>query len=194
MNRSPRIRLTSDRVAGLLAGQPVEATFRGPKCPARGESYPVTLQEPTEVRAVVAGSKLRPGCLRVWTLTVVLDQTEAPMLLNAESAGGVIVPLSESRAESEPAAHGYIDTPGRRALDAGDGVPHDDVEAFPQSQEAARRWAADKVDKLAKRRAKSLGNRVQDALMQARAHGVDPDIGVLEEWIKGCEAAVREAA
>ena len=194
MNGSPRIRLGQDKVAALLAGEAVEATFRGPKCPARGGSYPVTLQEPTKVRAVVAGSKLRPGCLRVWTLTIVLDRTEAPLLLNAESKGGVIVQLSDDHSESEPAAHGYVDTPGRRVLDAGDAVPHGDVETFAESQAAARRFAADKVDKLAKRRAKSLGNRVQDALMKARAHGADPNIEALETWLKGCEDAAKEAA
>lgn len=154
----------------------------------------MTLQEPTNVRAVVAGSKLRPGCLRVWTLTVVLDRTEAPLLLNAESKGGVIVQLSDDHTESEPVAHGYVDTPSRRVLDAGDAVPHEEVQTFAESQAAARRFAADKVDKLAKRRAKSLSNRVHDALMKARAHGAEPNIEALETWIEACEEAVREAA
>lgn len=194
MKHSPHIRLKPDEITRLLAGQPIEAEFRGPKCPASGESYPVMMQEPAKVRAVVAGAKLRPGCLRVWTLSVVLDRSEAPLLLNAESGGGVISPLSEDRSEAEAAAHGYLDTPSRAVLDAGDGVPHEEVETYAESQAAARRFATQRVDDLYKRRARSLTNRVQNALLQARAHGVDADLDALEAWIEGCDKAVREAA
>lgn len=193
MNRSPSIRLTPDQLAVLLANGAVETTFRGQRCPARGESYPVLLQEPTEVRAIVTGSSLRPRSKRVWTLSVVLDNADAPLLLNAESGGGVIVPLSTGAADTA-LAHGYIDTPGSKVLDAGEAVPHEDVVTSSQSQEAARKYAAETVDVLAKRRARSLSNRVHNALMQARAHGADPDAEALEEWVERCEEAAKRAA
>lgn len=194
MKHSPHIRLKPDEITRLLEGQPIEAEFRGPKCPTRGESYPVMMQEAAKVRAVIAGAKLRPGCLRIWTLSVVLDRAEAPMLLNAESAGGVIVPLGEERSESEAAAHGYLDTPSAAVLDAGDAVPHEDVETYAESQAAAQRFAASKVDKFTKRRSRSLVNRVENVLLQAQAHGVDSDTEALEAWIEAHEAALKEAA
>jgi hypothetical protein len=194
MKNSPQIRLAPDRLAQLLAGNEVETTFRGPKCPELGESYPVTLQEPTRIRVVVAGSKLRPKCLRIWTLRVELDDTEPPLLLNAESKGGVIIPLSDKREETETAAHGYVSTPGRHVLDAGEGVDPDLVEMASKSQESTRRFAKEQVHKLAKRRARALTNRVHDVLMQAQAHGVDPDIEGLEAWIEQHANKVKEAA
>lgn len=186
--------MTPDQLAALLAGNPVETIFRGPRCPARGESYPVMMQEPTDVRAIVTGSKLRPRCKRAWTLGAVVDRSEPVFLLNAESKGGVIVPLDGKRSEDEPQAHGYVDHPGVQVLDAGAAVDPQLVETFAESQRAAARFAAEKVDKLAKRRARSLSNRVHNALMQARVHGVEPDVEALEGWLESVEQAAREAA
>ncbi|HET9199233.1 MAG TPA: hypothetical protein VFN92_13385 [Solirubrobacterales bacterium] len=194
MKRSPRIRLSPDDVAELLAGRTVSAPFQGPTCPAKGESYPVTLQQPLEVRAVVTGSALLPRSKRKWMLTVELDRSEPDLLLNAESAGGVIVPMSGRGRETDPVAHGYVSNPGPNVLEAGAAVAHHDVETFSASQEAARRFAGEKVDVIFKRRAKSMSNRVHNALMQARAHGVTPDMDALEQWTKGLEEQAKEAA
>jgi hypothetical protein len=193
LNASPHIRLSADAIASLLAGEVVETTFRGPRCPARGGSYPVLLQETTRLHVVVTGSKLRPHCKRVWTLSAVLDRAQAPLLLNAESAGGVITPLTNG-SESAPAAHGYLDNPGSAVLDAGEAVPHRDVETSTKSQAAAIRHATSKVDSIQKRRARSLGKRVEDALLKARAHGADPDVEQLEGWLESLEADVEKAA
>lgn len=195
MNRSPRIRIDSFALTSLLAGRPVSTTQRG-SLPRRGESYPVTLQEPTDVRAVVLGSKLQPRAQRVWTLDLILDRTDTSLLLNAESGGGSITPLAENRSASEPAAHGYVDSPGPNVLDAGDAVPHADVETFASSREAAHNFATEKINELSRRRARSLSNRVRDSLMQATAKGVDvgPALVAIEEQLKLLKLAAREAA
>lgn len=192
-----QLRLSPNQLSDLLSGRVVETTHHGPKGPARGGSYPILMQERTEVRAVVAMSKLRPRCKRIWVVNLVLDSADAPLLLNAESAGGVITPLSEDHSANEPLAHGYRSDSSNGILDAGEGIPHADVETFEESQVAARRFASERVDELAKRRARSLSNRVKNALMQARAHepsNSEALVEGLECWLDEAEQAVREVA
>lgn len=194
MRRAPRIRLTSDKIAALLKDRPVETVQRG-SLPRRGESYPVTLQEDTELRVIVADSKLLPRTQNAWNVTVVVDRSEPQMLLNAESGGGIITPLGESRAENEPEAHGYSENPSS-ALDAGAGVPHADVMDTAESRAAAERWADSRVSQIAHRRAKSLAKRLEGVLVQATVHGADvsEQVDAISEQIDGIVEATKRAA
>jgi hypothetical protein len=189
------IRVDSNKLSALLTGKPVEVEYRGPTAPLRAESHPVALHELTDVRVFVTHSRLKPKKKRIWLLDLILDRQAAPLLLNAESAGGVITPLGESRSEDSPEAHGYSEKPSA-VLDAGEAMPTDEIASYEASKMAAHRFASEQVDQLSKRRAKTLGNRVRETLMRARAQGLDPTeyIDAIEEQLAALDLEVREAA
>src|SRR5690606_8587274 len=112
------------------------------------------------------------------------EDAPPPTLLRAESGGAAIAPLGEGYEPSDPEAHGYTASP-QHALDAGEAVPSEEVETFASTQASRARFAEEKVHALAKRHANSLARRTREALMQARAHGVD-----VTEHVEAIEAAL----
>jgi hypothetical protein len=192
---APRVRLDSDQLRQLLAGEPVRAEHRGSKLPERGEPIPAVLHEETGVRAIVMRSQLRRRAKRIWLLDLVLDRSAAPMLLAAESQAAV-TPLGVTHDEISAEAHGYTENEALALDDAGEAIPYGDIVDTAESQQAAMRFAGERIDELARRRARSLGARTRDALLQARAHGVDPSaaVAVIEEQLRELEKAARSAA
>lgn len=191
------IRVDHDTLTALLSGKAVEITHRSTSSFFRGDSVPVTLHEDTGVRILLTSVKVeprrrpivKPGDSRpasrkgrpskqteTFVLTAVLDSSPPATTLGAESGvGAAVAPLGQTHDESSPEAHGYVDHEETRSSleDAGEGPDSDEVASFALSQRHARQYAAEKVDTLSRRRAKSMGNRVREALMQATAHGVD---------------------
>lgn len=156
------------------------------------------------MRAMVVNSQLlKAGRTRrspsTYHLEIVLDRAAPALLLRAESGlrgREGIEPLGESRSADEPEAHGYTDNPNLALAGEGEAPDPDEVVSFAASQEAAREFAAQKVDVIARQRAKTMGNRVREALMQARAHGVDarPHIEAIDAQLRALHEEVRRAA
>lgn len=212
------IRVNHDTLAAILAGRPVQIEHRSTSSFFPGQSVPVELYDPTGVRIVLTDVKIAPrrrpivkpgdsGPKRTprgkqtetFQITAVLDTAPPAMTLAAESgAGAAVTPLGATHDPESPEAHGYVDrAEGATALDdAGEKPDAGDVASSAISQAHKRRFAAEKVDVLAKRRAKSMGRRVQEALTQATAHGVDQEDAVtaIEEVLAQLNSEIRRAA